>query len=103
MSTSSGVVRVAVLCVITELIDEMKKRWGVLGLEAVRFIRFVRPWRSGLKADNGRLKFTFQALWIIVVIVWWMVWRDPGVRPRSGRDRSVCQKVTRDGPWVGRW
>jgi hypothetical protein len=53
---------------MTELIEERKKRVGVFDAVAVKLIRLIKPNRSGLNDGSERLKFTFQALWMIVVV-----------------------------------
>ena len=68
----------------------------MLRLEAVKLIRFVTLWRSGLKPLKVVLKFTFQALWIMIVVVALRWDNVSGFRPRVGWDRFACQNVTLD-------
>lgn len=53
---------------MTELIEERKNRFGVFEAVAVKLIRLTKPSRSGLIDGSERLKFTFQALWMMAVV-----------------------------------
>lgn len=68
---------------MTELMEDMKKRYGGFEAEAVKLIRFTMPCRSDLKDGRERLKFTFQALWMMTVAVFCSRLKESGVSPRS--------------------
>lgn len=50
------------------LTEESKNRYGVFEAVAVKLIRLTKFIRAGLNDGSERLKLTFQALWMIVVV-----------------------------------